>query len=50
MTALAFTIVGIMLVGGLLLAGAIVGAVWFAVSSARPEFLAEKPEGAGPPK
>jgi hypothetical protein len=49
MTALAFTIVGIMLVGGLLLACAIVAAVWFGVSTARPEFLARKPRGDRPP-
>lgn len=49
MTALAFTIVGIMLVGGLLLAGAIVGAVWFAASSARPELMARKRPQDQPP-
>lgn len=49
MTALAFTIVGIMLVGGLLVACAIVGALWFGVSAARPEFLAKKSPGDAPP-
>lgn len=39
MTAFAYTIVAILLVGGLALAAGIVGALWFAVSSARPELL-----------
>jgi hypothetical protein len=39
MMALGYTIVGILLVGGLIVAGGIVGALWLAVSSARPEYL-----------
>ncbi len=43
MMALAYTIVGLLLGGGLLLAGGIVGGLWFAVSSARPDLLEQAP-------
>ena len=39
MTAFAYTIVAVLLVGGLALAAAIVGGLWFAVSAMRPECL-----------
>lgn len=49
MTALAFTIVAIMLIGGLLLACAIIAVVYFGVSAARPELLRRDPPEEGPP-
>ena len=39
MMATAYTIVGILLVGGLLLGAGILFALWLAVSSTRPELL-----------
>ncbi len=39
MTAFAYTIVAILLLGGLALAGGIIAGLWFAMSSARPELL-----------
>lgn len=39
MMALAYTLVALLLVGGLILAVAIVGGLWFAVSATRPELL-----------
>lgn len=44
MMALAYTIVAIMLVGGLLLACVIVAVTYFGVSAARPELLEREPE------
>jgi hypothetical protein len=42
MMALAYTLVGILLAGGLLLAVGIVAGLWFAVSSARPDLLEKR--------
>jgi hypothetical protein len=42
MMALAYTIVGVLLVGGLVLAGAIVAGLWFGMSGARPELLEKR--------
>jgi hypothetical protein len=39
MMALGYTLVGVLLVGGLILAAGIVAGLWFAVSSARPQYL-----------
>jgi hypothetical protein len=41
-TAFAYTIVAILLLGGLALAGGIIAALWFGVSAARPEYLERK--------
>ncbi len=45
-SAFAYTIVAILLVGGLALACGIVAALWFGVSAARPEYL-ERERDAG---
>jgi hypothetical protein len=42
MMALAYTLVGILLAGGLLLAVGIVAGLWFAVSSSRPDLLEKR--------
>lgn len=39
MMALAYTLVGIMLGGGLILAAGLGAGLWFAVSAARPEYM-----------
>lgn len=39
MMAFGFTIAGILIFCGILLAAAIVGGLWFAISAARPELL-----------
>jgi hypothetical protein len=39
MMALGYTIAGILLVGGLVLAAGIATGLWLAVSSARPEYM-----------
>jgi uncharacterized protein YneF (UPF0154 family) len=41
--ALGYTIVGLMLGLGVVLAGGIVGGLWFAVSAMRPELLERRP-------
>jgi hypothetical protein len=52
--ALAYTFVGVLLVGGLLLAVGILTGLWYAVSGSRPELLekdrGERPAGAPPPR
>jgi hypothetical protein len=52
--ALAYTLVGVLLVGGLLLAVGILTGLWYAVSGSRPELLekhrGERPAGAPPPR
>jgi hypothetical protein len=53
MMALAYTIVGVLLVGGLLLAVGILTGLWYGVSASRPELLDkkrrdERPAGAPP--
>ncbi len=42
MMALAYTIVGILLVAGLVLGAGIVAGLWFAVSAMRPELLSRR--------
>ena len=42
MMALAYTIVGILLVGGLALGVGMLAGLWFGVSSSRPELLEKK--------
>lgn len=49
MTALAFTIAGILIGVGVIIAGGVVGGLWFAVSAMRPELL-EKTPGTGEPR
>jgi hypothetical protein len=49
MMALAYTIVAIMLVGGLLLAAAIVAVSYLGVSAVRPEYLRRERKGDPPP-
>jgi hypothetical protein len=39
MMATGYTIAALLLIGGLILAAGIVGALWFVVSSSRPELL-----------
>jgi len=39
MMAFGFTIAGILIFLGIVLAGAIVGGLWFAISAMRPEYL-----------
>jgi len=46
-TALGYTLVGLLLGTGLILAGGVVGGLWFAVSSARPELLEKRPRDDG---
>ena len=41
--ALGYTIVGLLLGLGVVLAGGIVGGLWFAVSAMRPELLERRP-------
>jgi hypothetical protein len=52
--ALAYTLVGILLLGGLLLAVGILVGLWYGVSGARPDLLekrrGERPAGAPPPR
>ena len=43
--ALAYTLVGVLLVGGLLLGVAILVGLWFGVSGSRPELLEKKRRG-----
>ncbi len=43
MSALGYTIAGVLIALGLILAGGIVGGLWFAVCTMRPELL-EKPD------
>ncbi len=43
--ALAYTLVGILLVGGLLLGVAILVGLWYGVSGSRPELLEKKRRG-----
>ena len=45
MMALAYTLVGVLLVGGLVLGAGIVAGLWFAVSSSRPELLEKRRSG-----
>jgi hypothetical protein len=45
MMAVAYTLVGVLLVGGLVLAAGMVAGIWFAVSSSRPELLEKKRRG-----
>ena len=45
MMALAYTLVGVLLVGGLLLGAGILAGLWYAVSSSRPELLEKKRRG-----
>jgi len=45
MTALAYTLVGVLLVGGLALGVGIIVGLWFAVSSSRPELLEKRRRG-----
>ena len=42
MMALAYTLVGVLLVGGLVLAIGILAGLWFGVSSSRPELLEKR--------
>ena len=42
---MALTLVGVLLVGGLLLGAGILAGLWFAVSSSRPELLEKKRRG-----
>jgi hypothetical protein len=43
MMALGYVIVGVLLGGGLLLAGGIVGALWLVMSGARPDLMERRP-------
>jgi hypothetical protein len=45
MMALAYTLVGVLLVGGLLLGVAILAGLWYAVSGSRPELLEKRRRG-----
>lgn len=45
--ALAYTLVGILLVLGVALAGGVVAALWFGISAMRPELLEKRPRGEG---
>jgi hypothetical protein len=45
MMALAYSLVGVLLVGGLALGAGMVAGIWFAVSSSRPELLEKKRRG-----
>jgi hypothetical protein len=45
--ALAYTIVGILLVGGLALGGAVLFGLWMGVSAMRPELLEKRPRDGG---
>jgi hypothetical protein len=45
MMAVAYALVGVLLVGGLVLAAGMVAGIWFAVSSSRPELLEKKRRG-----
>jgi hypothetical protein len=45
MMALAYTLVGVLLVGGLVLGAGMVAGIWYAVSSSRPELLEKKRRG-----
>ena len=45
MTAVAYTLVGVLLVGGLALGVGIIVGLWFAVSSSRPELLEKRRRG-----
>jgi hypothetical protein len=42
MMALAYTLAGVLLVGGLALGAGILAGLWYAVSSSRPELLDKK--------
>jgi uncharacterized protein YneF (UPF0154 family) len=44
--ALGYTIVGLLLGAGVILAGAVVGGLWFAVKAMRPELLEKHPRRA----
>ena len=45
MMALAYTLVGVLLVFGLVLGAGMLAGIWFAVSSSRPELLEKKRRG-----
>jgi hypothetical protein len=47
MMALGYAIVGVLVGGGLLLAGGIVGALWFVMSGARPDLMERRPPPEG---
>lgn len=47
MMALGYTLVGILLLAGVVLASAIVAGLWLAVSAMRPELLERRPRGKG---
>jgi hypothetical protein len=42
MMALAYTLVGVLLVGGLALGAGMIAGIWFGVSGSRPELLEKK--------
>lgn len=46
--ALGYTLVALLLVGGLVLAAAIVGGLWLVVSATRPELLQRRRRGDAP--
>ena len=48
MSALGYTIAGILIGLGVIVAGGIVGGLWFAVSAMRPELLQKTPPGPAP--
>jgi hypothetical protein len=47
MMALGYAIAGVLVGGGLLLAGGIVGALWLVVSGARPDLMERRPPTEG---
>ncbi len=43
--ALGYTLVGLLLGAGVILAAGVVGGLWFVVSAARPELMEKRPRG-----